>query len=65
MLKIIAYSVELVQDDIDYLHMKAAQYLDLYNKTKNFPKRAYYFQLFQAYNDLYEANKQRVKPDKT
>lgn len=60
--KIISITVEITQDDIDYLKMRACKTLELFCKEKNPEEKKRLWILFDSYNGFYEANKNRVKP---
>lgn len=58
--KVVALEIKLVQDDIDYLRHRAAKCLQEMGITKSLHEKKKLWQLFNAYNDLYEQNKDKV-----
>lgn len=58
--KIISEAIKLTQNDIDYLWFKSYQYLTLFGHTEDWKEKTHYYLLFQAYWDLYLANRENV-----
>ena len=60
--KVIAEAIKLTQDDVDYLRDRAAKCLRDMGRTKIKAEKVRLWVLFNAYNDLWEANRYAVTP---
>lgn len=59
--KVVSVSVEITQDDIDYLKRRACESLVRMRDAKCLKEKVRQWKLFVAYNGFYEANKDRLK----